>query len=135
MIIVLIKLFLYSKLDLIQTVKFFKQLCGVQIQKGRKVLLSNPVKSRNWCLVFWTGFRVGGKTTCENVWSAYFHMFCTLSQEQWVKYFRWWEIQFWFIIRFNQKSHVLTLLRVNSFHWTSAMLLESILGRQIETNT
>ena len=44
--IFLIKLFLNSKLDLIQTVKFFKQLFRIQIQKGGKVLLWNQVKSR-----------------------------------------------------------------------------------------
>ena len=44
--IILIKLFLNSKLDLIWTVKFVKQLFRIQIQKGRKVLLWNQVKSR-----------------------------------------------------------------------------------------
>ena len=44
--IILIKLFLNSKLDLIRTVKFVKQLFRIQIQKGRKVLLRNQVKSR-----------------------------------------------------------------------------------------
>ena len=44
--IILIKLFLNSKLDLIQTVKFVKQLFRIQIQKGGKVLLWNQVKSR-----------------------------------------------------------------------------------------
>ena len=42
--IILIKLFLNSKLDIIQTVKFVKQQFG--IQKGGKVLLWNKVKSR-----------------------------------------------------------------------------------------
>ena len=42
---ILIKLF-NSKLDLIQTIKFVKQLLKIQIQKGRKVLLWNQVKSR-----------------------------------------------------------------------------------------
>ena len=42
----LIKLFLNSKLDLIRTVKFVKQLFRIQIQKGRKVLLWNQVKSK-----------------------------------------------------------------------------------------
>ena len=41
-----VKLFLDSKLDLIPTVKFVKQLFRIQIQKGRKVLLWNQVKSR-----------------------------------------------------------------------------------------
>jgi hypothetical protein len=41
-----IKLFLNSKLDLIQTVKFVKQLFRIQIQKGGKVLLWNKVESR-----------------------------------------------------------------------------------------
>jgi hypothetical protein len=44
--IIWIKLFLNSKLDLIGTVKFVKQLFLIQIQKGRKVLLWNQVKSR-----------------------------------------------------------------------------------------
>ena len=44
--IILIKLFLNSKLDLIGTDKFVKQLFRIQIQKGRKVLLWNQVKSR-----------------------------------------------------------------------------------------
>jgi hypothetical protein len=44
--IILIKLFLNSKLDLIQTVKFFKQLFTIQIKKGKKVLLWNQVKPR-----------------------------------------------------------------------------------------
>ena len=44
--IILIKLFLNSKLDLIQTVKFVKQLFRIQIQKGGNVLLWNQVKSR-----------------------------------------------------------------------------------------
>ena len=42
--IILIKLFLNSKLDLIRTVKFVKQLFIIQIQKGGKVLLWNQVK-------------------------------------------------------------------------------------------
>ena len=42
--IVLIKLFLNSKLVLIRSVKFVKQL--IIIQKGGKVLLWNQVKSR-----------------------------------------------------------------------------------------
>ena len=37
--LVLIKLFLISKLDLIRTFTFVKQLCKIQIQKGGKVLL------------------------------------------------------------------------------------------------
>ena len=40
--IILIKLFLNSKLDLIRTAKFVKQL--FEIQKGGKVLLWNQVK-------------------------------------------------------------------------------------------
>ena len=40
------KLFLDSKLDLIQTVIFVKQLFRIQIQKGGKVLLWNQVKSK-----------------------------------------------------------------------------------------
>ena len=44
--IILMKLFLNSKLNLIQTVKFVKQLFRIQIQKGRKVFLCNEVKSR-----------------------------------------------------------------------------------------
>ena len=42
--IILIKLFLNSKLDFIRTVKFVKQLFRIQIQKGGKVLLWNKVK-------------------------------------------------------------------------------------------
>ena len=45
MMIILIKLFLISKRNLIRTVKFFKQLVRIQIQKGGKVLLWNQVKS------------------------------------------------------------------------------------------
>ena len=41
-----LKLFLNSKLDLIGTVKFFKQLFRFQIQKGMNVLLWNQVKSK-----------------------------------------------------------------------------------------
>ena len=44
--IILIKLFLNSKLDLIQTAKFVKQQFRIQIQKNGKVLLWNQVKSR-----------------------------------------------------------------------------------------
>ena len=44
--IILIKLFLNSKLDLIGTVKFVKQMFRIQIQKGGKVLLWNQIKSR-----------------------------------------------------------------------------------------
>ena len=44
--LILIKLLLNSKLDLIRTVKFVKQLFRIQIQKGGKVLLWNQVKSR-----------------------------------------------------------------------------------------
>ena len=44
--IILIKLFLNSKLDLIGTVKFVKQLFRIQIQKDGKVLFWNKVKSR-----------------------------------------------------------------------------------------
>jgi len=44
--IILIKLFLNSKLDLIRTAKFVKQLFGIQIQGGGGVLLWNRVKSR-----------------------------------------------------------------------------------------
>ena len=44
--IILIKLFLNSKLYLIWTVKFDKQLFGIQIQKGEKVLLWNQEKSK-----------------------------------------------------------------------------------------
>ena len=59
--IILIKLFLHGKLDLIQTVKFVKQLLIIQIQKGGKVLLWNQVKSRMeacyselmLCKIFW----------------------------------------------------------------------------------
>ena len=43
--IILMKLFLNSKLNLIQTVKFVKQLFRIQIQKSRKVLLWDQVKS------------------------------------------------------------------------------------------
>ena len=46
LIIILIKLFLNSKLDLIQTVEFVKQLLRIQIRKVGKVLLWNQVKSR-----------------------------------------------------------------------------------------
>ena len=46
LMIILIKLFLSSKLDWIQTAKFIKQRLGIQIQKGRKVLLWNQVKCR-----------------------------------------------------------------------------------------
>jgi hypothetical protein len=44
--IILIKSFLNSKLDLFRTAKFVKQLFRIQIQKGGKVLLWNQVKSR-----------------------------------------------------------------------------------------
>ena len=44
--IILIKLFLNSKLDLIQTVKFVKQLSRIQNKKDEKSLLWNQVKSR-----------------------------------------------------------------------------------------
>ena len=44
--IILIKLFLNSKCDLIQTFTFVKQLFRIQIQKGGKVLLWNLEKSR-----------------------------------------------------------------------------------------
>ena len=44
--IILVKSFLNSKLNLIQTVKFVKQLFRIQIQKGGRVLLWNQVKSR-----------------------------------------------------------------------------------------
>ena len=44
--IILIKLFLNSELDLIQTVKFVKKLFRIQIQKGGKLLLWNQIKSR-----------------------------------------------------------------------------------------
>ena len=44
--IILIKLLLNSKLDLIWTVKFVKQLFRIQILKGGKVLICNQVKSR-----------------------------------------------------------------------------------------
>ena len=43
---ILTKFFLNSKLDLIQTAKFVKQLFRIQIQKGGKVLLWNQVKSK-----------------------------------------------------------------------------------------
>jgi hypothetical protein len=46
LMIILIKLFLNSKLDLIRPVKFVKQLFKIQIQKGKKVLFWNQVKSR-----------------------------------------------------------------------------------------
>ena len=42
----MIKLFLNTKLDLILTVKFVKQLFRIKIKKGGKVLLWNQVKSR-----------------------------------------------------------------------------------------
>ena len=45
-LIILMKLFLNSRLGLIQTVKFVKQLFKIQIQTGGKVLLWNQVKSR-----------------------------------------------------------------------------------------
>jgi hypothetical protein len=45
LMIILMKLFLNSKLNLIQTVQFVKQLFRVQIQTSRKVLLWNQVKS------------------------------------------------------------------------------------------
>ena len=54
LMIILIKSFLNSKLDLIWPVKFVQQLFRIQIQKGGKVLLWNQVKSRS--LLFWTGF-------------------------------------------------------------------------------
>ena len=44
--IIVIKLFLNSKLDFIRTVKFVKQLFRIQLPKGGKVLLWNKVKSR-----------------------------------------------------------------------------------------
>ena len=44
--IILIKLFLNSKLDLIRTAKFVNQLFRIQIKKGGKVLLLNQVKSK-----------------------------------------------------------------------------------------
>jgi hypothetical protein len=44
--IILIKLFLNGKLDLIQTAKFVKQLLKIQIPKGGNVLLWNQVKSK-----------------------------------------------------------------------------------------
>ena len=44
--IILNKLFLNSKLELIRTVKFVKQRFRIQILKGEKVLLWNKVKSR-----------------------------------------------------------------------------------------
>ena len=53
--IILIKLFLNSKLDLIWTAKFVKQLFRIQTKKGGKVLLWNQVKYGS--LLFWTGFR------------------------------------------------------------------------------
>ena len=46
MMIILIKLILNSKLDLIQTVKFVGQLFRIKIQKGGKVLLWTQVTSR-----------------------------------------------------------------------------------------
>ena len=46
LVIILIRLFLNGKLDLIWTVKFVKQLFRIQIQKGGKVLLWNQVKSK-----------------------------------------------------------------------------------------
>ena len=42
----LIKSFLNSKLDLIPTAKFVKQLFIIQILKGGKVLFGNQVKSK-----------------------------------------------------------------------------------------
>ena len=53
--IILMKLFPNSKLELIWTVKFVKQL--FRIQKGWKVLLWNQVKSRIEACYFETGFR------------------------------------------------------------------------------
>ena len=53
--IILIKLFLNSKLDLVQTVKCVKQLFRIQIKKGGKVLLCNQVKSR-WKLAILNWF-------------------------------------------------------------------------------
>ena len=44
--IILIKLFINSKLDLIRTVKFVKQLIRIQIKKGGKVSLWNQIKSK-----------------------------------------------------------------------------------------
>ena len=44
--IIFIKLFLNSELDLIETVKFVKKLFRIQIQKGGKLLLWNQIKSR-----------------------------------------------------------------------------------------
>ena len=44
--LILIKLFLNSKLDLICNEKFVKQLFRIQIQKGGKVLLWDQIKSR-----------------------------------------------------------------------------------------
>ena len=44
--VILIKLFLNNNFDFIRTVKFVKQLFRIQIQKFRKVLLWNQVKSR-----------------------------------------------------------------------------------------
>ena len=44
--IILIKLFLNSKLDLTWTVKFVKQLFKIQIQKGGKLLVWKQVKSK-----------------------------------------------------------------------------------------
>ena len=58
--IILIKLFLNSKLDLIRTAKFVKQLFRIQIQKGKKVLLWNQVKSK---LAILNWFKFGG-TNC-----------------------------------------------------------------------
>ena len=46
LMIILIKLFLNSKLDLIRTAKFVKQLFRIQIQKSGKILLWNQVKFR-----------------------------------------------------------------------------------------
>ena len=46
LMIILIQLFQNSKVDLIRTVKFVKELFRIQIQKGGKVLLWNQVKSR-----------------------------------------------------------------------------------------
>ena len=43
---ILIKLFQNSKLDLIQNVKFVKQLFRIQIKKGGQVSLWNQVKSK-----------------------------------------------------------------------------------------
>ena len=70
--IILIKSFLNSKLDLIRIVKFVKQLFRTQIKKGGKLLLWNQVKS----LLFRTGFK------CQI--DTFFSLLLFYSQKIWV---------------------------------------------------